>query len=630
VGNTLTLFFTADNGVNGLELWKSDGTAAGTVLVRDIRAGSSSSNLENLTAVGSTLFFTADDGVNGKELWKSDGTAAGTVLVRDIRAGSSSSNPRNLTAVGNTLFITAFDGVNGEELWRSDGTAAGTVLVADTRPGASSSNPSNLRAVGSTLFFSADNGVNGEELWSVSTPAIPTLAIAATNASQTEGNSGSKAFTFTVTRSGNTTGSNNVNWAVISSGTFPANATDFVGGVLPSGTVSFAPGETSKVITVNVQGDTTFEPNENFTVILSNPTNGANITTATATGTINNDDVAIPILTIAATNASQTEGNSGSKAFTFTVTRADNTTGSNNVNWAVTGTGTFPANAADFVGGVLPSGVVSFAPGESSKVITVNVRGDTTIEPNENFTVTLSNPTNGATLGTPSTATATIVDEDSVPFLVKDIYPGSFGPYPGNLTARGNTLFFTAYDSVNGEELWRSDGTAAGTVRVADISPGDYGSYPSNLTVVGSTLFFQAYDSVNGTELWKSDGTAAGTVLVKNISPGDSSSYFYNLTVVGNTLFFSARGVSGTGLWKSDGTAAGTVLVKNISPDNLTAVGNTLFFSARGVSGYELWKSDGTAAGTVLVKNIRPSSSSSNPRNLTALGIPCSSLPITA
>ncbi len=622
VGNTLTLFFTADNGVNGLELWKSDGTAAGTVLVRDIRAGSSSSNLENLTAVGSTLFFTVDDGVNGKELWKSDGTAAGTVLVRDIRAGSSSSNPGNLTAVGNTLFFTANDGVNGEELWRSDGTAAGTVLVADTRPGASSSIPRNLRAVGSTLFFSADNGVNGAELWAVSTLAIPTLAIAATNASQTEGNSGSKAFTFTVTRSVNTTGSNNVDWAVISSGSNAANAADFVGGLFPSGTVSFAPGETSKVITVNVQGDTTFEPNENFTVILSNPTNGANITTATAIGTIQNDDVAIPILTIAATNANQTEGNSGSKAFTFTVTRADNTTGSNNVDWAVTGTGTFPANAADFVGGVLPSGVVSFAPGESSKVITVNVRGDTTIEPNENFTVTLSNPTNGATLGTPSTATATIIDEDSVPFLVKDIYPGSFGPYPGNLTARGNTLFFTAYDSVNGEELWRSDGTAAGTVRVADISPGDYGSYPSNLTVVGSTLFFQAYDSVNGTELWKSDGTSAGTVLVKDINPGDSSSFLDNLTALGNTLFFTVDIGRTEELWKSDGTAAGTVLVKNIGPDprNLTAVGNTLFFSARGVSGNELWKSDGTAAGTVLVKNIRPSSSSSDPRYLTAVG----------
>ncbi|MFM6407173.1 MAG: Calx-beta domain-containing protein, partial [Microcystis sp.] len=199
-------------------------------------------------------------------------------------------------------------------------------------------------------------------------------------------------------RSVNTTGTNNVNWAVTGSGSNPANATDFIGGLFPSGTLSFAPGEASKVITVNVQGDTTVEPNENFTVTLSNPTNGATITTATAIGTIQNDDVAVPTLAIAATNASQTEGNSGSKAFTFTVTRAVNTTGTNNVNWAVTGTGTNPANASDFVGGLFPSGTLSFAAGETSKVITVSVQGDTTVEPNENFTVTLSNPTNGATI----------------------------------------------------------------------------------------------------------------------------------------------------------------------------------------------------------------------------------------
>ncbi len=300
VGNTL--FFTADDGVNGRELWKSDGTAAGTVLVKDINPGSGSPtgpstgpfprDQSYLTAVGNTLFFTADNGVNGTELWKSDGTEAGTVLVKDIRPGSSSSNLRSLTAVGNTLFFTADDGVNGRELWKSDGTAAGTVLVADIRPGSNGSDPQNLRVVGNTLFFTANNGVNGFELWAlnVGSPTVPTLAIAATNASQTEGNSGSKAFTFTVTRADNTTGSNNVNWAVTGSGTNPANATDFVGSVLPSGTVSFAPGESSKVITVKVQGDTTVEPNENFTVTLSNATNGATITTATATGTINNDD----------------------------------------------------------------------------------------------------------------------------------------------------------------------------------------------------------------------------------------------------------------------------------------------------------------------------------------------------
>ncbi|MCZ8192075.1 MAG: hyalin, partial [Microcystis sp. LE19-338.1B] len=147
---------------------------------------------------------------------------------------------------------------------------------------------------------------------------------------------------------------------------------------------------------------------------------------ATAIGTIQNDDVAVPTLAIAATNASQTEGNSGSKAFTFTVTRADNTTGTNNVNWAVAGTGTNPANASDFIGGLFPSGTLSFAAGETSKVITVNVQGDTTVEPNENFTVTLSNPTNGATITT-ATATGTINNDDFIGTSGPDTLAGTSG-----------------------------------------------------------------------------------------------------------------------------------------------------------------------------------------------------------
>ena len=259
-------------------------------LVKDIYPGSFGSYLGFVTALGNTLFFWANDGVNGYGLWKSDGTTAGTVLVADISFGDSF--PGYLTVVGSTLFFSAYDGVNGTELWQSDGTAAGTVLVGDIRPGSYGSYPFSLTAVGNTLFFQAYDGVNGQELWALNVggPTVPTLAIAATSASQTEGNSGSKAFTFTVTRGDNTTGSNNVDWAVTGSGSNPANATDFAGGLLPSGVVSFAPGESSKVITVDVQGDTTVELNENFTVTLSNATNGATITTATATGTINNDD----------------------------------------------------------------------------------------------------------------------------------------------------------------------------------------------------------------------------------------------------------------------------------------------------------------------------------------------------
>lgn len=116
------------------------------------------------------------------------------------------------------------------------------------------------------------------------------LAIAPTTADQTEGNSSSKAFTFTVTRSFNTTDASTANWVVTGSGINPADATDFAGAVLPSGTVIFATGETSKTITVNVNGDSTVEPDDGFTVTLSGASAGTSIGTATATGVIRNDD----------------------------------------------------------------------------------------------------------------------------------------------------------------------------------------------------------------------------------------------------------------------------------------------------------------------------------------------------
>ena len=133
------LFFTADDGIHGTGLWKSDGTRAGTVLVKDIdlrRDTDTSEYGPYLTGVGGTLFFTDDDGTHGRELWESDGTRAGTVLVKDIHPDAYDSYPSSLTGVGGTLFFTARDGIHGSELWKSDGTRAGTVLVKDIQPGA--------------------------------------------------------------------------------------------------------------------------------------------------------------------------------------------------------------------------------------------------------------------------------------------------------------------------------------------------------------------------------------------------------------------------------------------------------------------------------------------------------------
>ena len=116
------------------------------------------------------------------------------------------------------------------------------------------------------------------------------LAIAATAASKAEGNTGSTPFTFTVTRSGDTTGASSATYTVSGSGANAANAADFTGGALPTGTVSFAAGQTSQLVTINVAGDTTVEANEGFTVTLSAPSAGTTIATAAATGIIMNDD----------------------------------------------------------------------------------------------------------------------------------------------------------------------------------------------------------------------------------------------------------------------------------------------------------------------------------------------------
>ncbi|MDB5465779.1 MAG: exsH, partial [Phenylobacterium sp.] len=122
-------------------------------------------------------------------------------------------------------------------------------------------------------------------------PASTQVAFSTPSVALAEGNSGVTAFSYTLTRTGPTTAASTVNWGVTGSGSNPANAADFQNGVLPSGSVTFAAGETSKVITVNVVGDTTVEPDETFTVTLSGAS-GATLGTSTATGTITNDDTA--------------------------------------------------------------------------------------------------------------------------------------------------------------------------------------------------------------------------------------------------------------------------------------------------------------------------------------------------
>jgi MYXO-CTERM domain-containing protein len=192
------------------------------------------------------------------------------------------------------------------------------------------------------------------------------------------------------------------------------------------------------------------------------------------------------------------------------------------------------------------------------------------------------------------------------------VAPATLASLPQGLTAVGDSVFFWASDDAHGLELWKSDGTEAGTVLVKDCAPGEENS-------IGSTGFlglYTAYDggflfsasNGDGSFMWKSDGTEAGTVPVGDNVDGVLS--FAWLTSRGPDVFFQGGEADhGRELWITDGTQAGTRLVKDINPgrddaldgdDEFSLIGDTLYFVADdGTHGLQVWRSDGTEEGTV-------------------------------
>jgi len=224
--------------------------------------------------------------------------------------------------------------------------------------------------------------------------------------------------------------------------------------------------------------------------------------------------------------------------------------------------------------------------------------------------------------------------EPSDPMMVKDIKEGtSSGVVYAKFTGIGDIIYFQADDGNGyGRELWRSDGTEAGTYMVKDINPGTSHGSISKLNVIDDILYFSGRTDNSGGELWRSDGTEAGTYMVKEINPGSNSSQplMYGYTTAschsqsicgavsqssGSLIFFTANdGEHGHELWATNGTEEGTYMVKDIKVgdgnadiNDLIMLGDTVFFEAwdptTGSSrDRALWKSDGTEEGTVIVK----------------------------
>jgi ELWxxDGT repeat protein len=255
--------------------------------------------------------------------------------------------------------------------------------------------------------------------------------------------------------------------------------------------------------------------------------------------------------------------------------------------------------------------------------------------------------------------------------LFKDINPGPSSAYASDPFLHGNRLLFVADDGINGRELWISDGTPAGTHLVkdlnsdsADSSPTDFaqmngvvyfsaagglwrtdgtdagtmkvagGVAARHLAAAGNRLFFEGLDA-NGSELWTSDGTESGTRMVTEIRPGKEDAFFSSnpgFAVLGDRVVFAAYDGFHREVWGSDGTAAGTIRLLQAVPEVTNArslydfgswavVGGRAFFCARDVEhGAELWSSDGTSAGTALFADLNPGKESSYPRGFVSSG----------
>ncbi len=660
----------------GVELWRTDGTAAGTVLLKDTNP-SGSGQVALAGVFNGLAYFLATTPANGREVWVSDGTAAGTHLLKDLNETSASSFAVIVGAFGSSVVLTGAGG-----LWITDGTTAGTSLI---KGGIS---PRGAVIAGSKIFFAATDATFGEELWTSDGTEAGTqraLEMNPTTASSIPGQAvivpvGARVIFY---GTDGTTGNSGL-WS--SDGTnagtqFLTTESAFYCGpacrysyyAVANGLAYFntqtqlwrTDGTLAGTIPIDVRAEITPFEAFGFAYYVVKEADGTTNVRRTD-GTVAGITTA---MTFAPGSLFEVPAFSGGKLY---------------FRCKVAGAGIEPCVSSDGLSASLLANLNFDQPPSSYPKMLTAVDGRLFFRAREEG--------NSDELWR---SDATEAGTESVTTFVAD----------GNLSLNfdGFTAFRGALHFSYGNERWRSDGSVAGTApaiffpgravqpaiammlpsalglmlvtdeglwRSADdgtdpvllaasdpendftfisqfvelagrvyvvAGPGDAMLWesdgtPSNTRIIGTfvggslqargdALYFRR--GYTGAELWRSMGPAETEVLLGTFGANGATL----LTAVGRHVFFVVdEGVAGMALWRTDGTLAGTTRIRGFASahasaplSELTAVGETLFFVVDdGVVGAELWRSDGTVDGTVLVKDIAPGQESSRPAELLA------------
>jgi len=665
------------------ELWVSDGTALGTFRLADINPGNGSSGISNVKVLSiggqDIAFFSANDGINGQELWKTDGTVAGTVMVKNINDGGGSSNPGGFVQLNNKILFFANNGIHGNEPWVSDGTENGTFLLKDINPGiANSANifevpPESLNGIG---YFQAYNSFNIPELWQSDGTVDGTFSVGGSSYQYPRN---FKIFDNKLYFTINNTFTNLL--YIDNSSPFPLfvnyfefgssvlNARDFtVSGDKLFFTSTFTNGECRLYYVLTGVGFASLA----YSTKDINPS-------------VNNDPFpsdlpkrkfypiangGIVFLADNLVNGYELWYSNGTFFGTFLLR--------DHVSGSLSGDYSYIKTLGNMLYYIVDDQNGNYDAWQGT--INTNTLSYSAVAMNSiNPSLGLSNFYPIASMGGQLYFSAydqnigyELYKTDGINIsLVKDIYTNENhdNPQTFSQTAKiGNTLYFTADNGKNGLEIWKTNGKISGTSMAFEIN-----KYPAKENITGYNIYFDHYNTstlfyklfsddsklyfaennsiwvydgvntpikllslnnsfnfstefailnglvyfVNSSKLYKTDGTVAGTELIgliDNNLPNDSRS-IQGLINFDNKLFFKGyHSVYGEEIFYSNGTVGDINLLADLITGNnsysfnepkFKKVGSTLFFTHFDPSqGCKLYKTDGNSASTTLLKNF--------------------------